>query len=85
MVDDTCEYLFDVRNSALTPQNFNVNFNSEDNISFSVSHINVRSLNKNFDSLRLFYEDVIQTNFSIIGISEVWNISNINVRIGGFT
>ena len=44
--------------------------------SFCISHVNIRSLNKNFDNLNLLYEDTLKTKFDTIALSEVWNVSN---------
>lgn len=46
------------------------------NSSLLVSHINVRSLRKNFDSLQELYEDVFKNKFHFIGLSEVWNVKD---------
>ena len=60
-----------------SPNEFNQNFHEKCRKSFTVSHVNIRSLNKNFEKLRLLYEECIEPKFDIIGISEVWNVSSI--------
>ena len=42
---------------------------------FSISHINIRSLPKNFDELKLFHEST-PYDFKVIALSEVWQIKN---------
>ena len=47
---------------------------------FSVYHINIRSLNKNFDKL-LEFLSIMKNEFDIIAISETWcNDDNININ-----
>ena len=58
----------------MTPEKFNDYYANVQNKPFTISHINIRSLNKNLDSLKLFYRDIIEHDFSIIGISEIWHI-----------
>ena len=51
------------------------NFSTE---SFSVLHLNIRSMNKNFEAFQDFYKS-LNTKFSIICLTETWaNDSNIN-------
>ena len=48
--------------------------------SFSVYHINIRSLNKNFDKL-LEFLSIMNNEFDITAISETWcNDDNININ-----
>ena len=48
--------------------------------SFSVYHINIRSLNKNFDKL-LEFLSIMKNEFDIIAISETWcNDDNNNIN-----
>jgi len=51
-----------------TINGFNETFNNVNN--FSILHINIRSISKNFDNLSIFL-DSIKTTFSIIGLSEI--------------
>ena len=60
---------------SLTPEEFNDYYINVENKPFTVSHINIRSLNKNLEGFKLFYRDIIEHDFSIIGISEIWQIS----------
>ena len=39
---------------------------------FSLLHVNIRSLNKHFDDLKLFLDNPTQNPFSVIGLSETW-------------
>ena len=43
---------------------------------FSICHVNIRSLQKNFSQLTILFEDTVEYNFDIIAISEVWNVPN---------
>ena len=47
-----------------------------DQNSVAISHVNIRSLNKNFENLKQLYEDESESKFDIIGISETWNVVN---------
>ena len=56
--------------------------------SFSVLHLNIRSMNKNFESFKEFYSK-INFKFSIVSFSETWvdDISfskNSNVQLSGY-
>ena len=69
--------------SNLNVKSYHLTANNFDNVlqghmakSFSVTHVNIRSLNKNVDELRNLYECSLSSNFDIIGLSEVWNVSN---------
>ena len=53
-------------------------------IRFSLLHLNIRSLNRNFDNL-VNYLASIKSNFSVIEISETWLIhSNHTFDIDGY-
>ena len=70
----------------LTPNSFDAAFKSDLSNSLKLSHINVRSLSKNFESFKLLFEDCIQARFDIIGMSEVWNVSNLSLYgMGGYS
>ena len=69
----------DFRSFCLCPDEFNHSFRDSPENTFSVSHINIRSLNTNIDSFNLFYSDIIKHKFSIIGVSEIWQISGDNL------
>ena len=43
---------------------------------FAVTHVNIRSLNKNFEDFKQLYENDAESKFDIIGISETWNVLN---------
>ena len=60
---------------SLTPEEFNNNLVNGKNEALSISHINIRSLNKNIEGFKLFFNDVIEHDFDIIGVSEIWQIS----------
>ena len=42
------------------------------NESFSIMHLNIRSLNRNFEGLRLLMDNSLQSSFSVIGLTETW-------------
>ena len=70
----------------LLPCNIDKVLNFETSTSLKLTHINIRSLVKNIDNLKLLYEDSINTKFDIIGLSEVWNASNTSVlNLQGYT
>lgn len=53
--------------------------------SFSITHVNIRSLPKNFDELSLLYEN-LKSKFDVISMSEVWNVSNTELfSLPGYT
>ena len=69
----------------LTPNNFDNVLQSHIERSFSVTHTNIRSLNRNIDDLKTLYECSISSKFDIIGLSEVWNVSNTALLgLGGY-
>ena len=55
----------------LIPADFDNVLNFDTSSSFKLTHVNIRSLMRNFESLKLMYEDCIKTKFDIIGLSEV--------------
>ena len=55
--------------------NFNNSFFENGNF-FSISHLNIRSLKKNYDSFKIFYEDCLKTKFKIIAVSEIWCVAD---------
>ena len=60
-----------VETSYLSPCEANNKLKSFTSETFSILHLNIRSMNKNFEALREFYES-LDTNFSIICLSETW-------------
>ena len=60
----------------LTPNSFDTALKFDKSNSLKLSHINVRSLSKIFESFKLLFEECICTKFDIIGMSEVWNVTN---------
>ena len=78
--------LFDIDSFELTPFEFDNRLCSKFSKAFTISHINIRSLNKNIDALRLLYEECIKSKFHLIGLSEVWNVSCADILgIDGYT
>ena len=43
--------------------------------SFSLSHVNIRSLSTNFDELSLLIDN-LESQFDVMALSEVWNVSD---------
>ena len=72
---------FDVNfnTNPITPSDFGNTYNSLVPNSFAVSHVNVRSMNKNFEELKLLYETVLTEKFKVIGVSETWAMYNSNL------
>ena len=78
--------LFDIDSFELTPFEFDTRLCSKFSKAFTISHINIRSLNKNIDALKLLYEECINSKFHLIGLSEVWNVSCTDILgIDGYT
>ena len=64
--------------SYLSTSEIDENFQNSSKESFSVLHLNIRSMNKNFELFQNFYKS-LSTKFSIICPTETWaNDSNIN-------
>ena len=84
--DDVDDGDVDVSSKKLSPSTFDSQLIDITNSAFNVSHVNIRSLNKNIDELRLLFEHSIQSKFHIIGVSEVWNVTNPGILgIKGYT
>ena len=65
-----------VETNYLSPCEANNKLKSFTSETFSILHLNIRSMNKNFEAFREFYES-LDINFSIICFSETWaNDSN---------
>lgn len=55
------------------------------NVDLSLLHLNARSINQNFDDKVTDFLNTIESNFSIIGISETWiKNSNNDIHINGY-
>ena len=62
----------------LTPDKFKTNFKDFSKNSFYVLHLNIRSINRNFEAFTEFYSKLNHT-FSVICFSETWaSEENIN-------
>ena len=62
----------------LSPSEIDKNFQNFSKESFSVLHLNIRSMNKNFEAFQDFYKS-LNTKFSIICLTETWaNDSSVN-------
>ena len=62
----------------LSPSEIDKNFQNLSKESFSVLHLNIRSMNKNFETFQDFYKS-LNTKFSIICFTDTWaNDSKIN-------
>ena len=59
----------------LSPCDLNSVFKQQCENTLNISHINIRSLNKNYDSFKMCYEELLQSKFHIIGVSEVWRVT----------
>ena len=49
------------------------------NNTFSLLHLNIRSINKHFDELQIFLDNQSKQQFSIIGLTETWLSSDTNL------
>ena len=82
---NTRRFQNDLVDNSLSVNHFNLSpndlltFPCEMNSTLSVSHINIRSINANFDELQLLFETALQSKFKIIGISEIWHVDNPNL------
>ena len=59
----------------LTPQDFQGQFECFKKDSISVLHLNIRSMNKNFENFKDFYAS-LNFNFSIVCFTETWAEDN---------
>ena len=75
MIDNHDTNNINIISSNLCPSSFDDKVNEATKNALNVSHVNIRSLPKNVDGLRLLYEYSLQTKFHVIGLSEVWNVS----------
>ena len=72
-------YDFDIENQLQSPSSEYLTLNQFNNVVkeydhtiFSLIHLNIRSINKHFEELRLLLDDPIRKKFSIIGLTETW-------------
>ena len=65
MFDNTVSHSY-----KLCPNSFDSTLPLDGKKSISISHVNVRSLNKNVDSLKVLYEDCVKFRFDVIALSE---------------
>ena len=59
----------------LSPCDLNSVLKQQCENTLNISHINIRSLNKNYDGFKMCYEELLQSKFHIIGVSEVWRVT----------
>ena len=79
--ENSISYLFInlyVESYNLTPDEFDNMLIEERKKSFTVSHVNIRSLNRNIDQLRLLYEQCLESKIHLVGVSEIWNVSSLD-------
>lgn len=70
----------------LTPVNFDDVLQTKTENAFSLTHVNIRSLNRNIENLKLLYECSIKSKFDIICLSEVWSVPDTSILgIQGYT
>ena len=75
LLDDDNVNIVSFESRQLSPCDLNSLFKQQYQNTFNISHINIRSLNKNYDSFKICYEELLQSNFHIIGVSEVWHVT----------
>ena len=92
LTDDSCDpdsYFFQTNFKSLDtpyllPEKFPQLLDNKNTTSVSVLHLNIRSINKNFDNFQLFLSS-LNYCFSIICFSETWcndrNVDNSNYKI----
>ena len=68
----------EVQEYKLCPSDFDRKLNKLNDNSLSITHANIRSLNKNISELQLLYDHSLKFKFDIIALSEVWNVGNVN-------
>ena len=73
---DRDSYPFTVNSVSLSPNDFNDSIEKVLTNSLSISHINIRSLKRNFDAFKELFEYDLKSSFNIIALSENWNIYN---------
>lgn len=66
-VDDSLQY---PSSEYLTVNQFKSLDNANENL--SIMHLNIRSLNHNFDNLKQLIDNPLQSTFSVIGLTETW-------------
>ena len=69
--------VFTLDTQYLASDKFQGNFKPFSKQSLSVLHLNIRSINKNFEAFRQFYLS-LNSNFSIVCFSETW-VNDINI------
>ena len=73
-----CNEISSSNTNYLSPSEIDENFQNFSKESFSVLHLNIRSMNKNFETFQDFYKS-LNTKFSIIYLTKTWaNVSKIN-------
>ena len=60
----------------LTENQFKHHITNTPDDTFLLAHFNIRSINRNFDNLRLLLQNTIQQTCSVIGLTETWLNSN---------
>ena len=60
----------------LTPDTFDKVLQKQMLQSFSLTHVNIRSLQKNVNEINLLYEHILKSKFDVICLSEVWKVQN---------
>ena len=60
----------------LSPTEFNSSLKRQYTNSLTFSHVNIRSMNRNFDSFKLLYENLLDCKFHVIGLSEIWQVTS---------
>ena len=73
--DDPASYNF---TKYITNHQFHDIVKDFENDTFSLLHVNIRSLNKHFDDLKLFLDNPTENPFSVIGLTETWVNQDLN-------
>ena len=74
--DQTNDQDLTLESNSFTIEEFNSTCNNLSHQEFSLLHLNIRSLHKNFDSFETFLSTLNNFQFSLIGLTETWLHSN---------
>lgn len=73
-----------IKTFVVEDHNDNIFSDQQDNSLLNIIHLNIRSLNKNFDNLLILLES-LKIKFDLIVLSETWKINNLeNFNIEGY-
>ena len=68
--------LFHITNRNLNADELNTHLFAS---ALGVGHLNIRSVNANFDDFKVFFDFNVCSNFKLFALTETWNILNPNL------